>query len=94
MQKAIWSRFGKNIDCVENIVSLCPNCHRAIHFGDEEVKKRMLETLFLLRKNELNGVGIPITLSEILSFYNIEVIKIMIKFVDFIKIDFPEKTKN
>src|SRR5690606_5755255 len=26
--KDYWHRFGRNIDCVENIVSLCPNCHR------------------------------------------------------------------
>lgn len=69
--KSIWSRFNKNIDCVENIVSLCPNCHRAIHYSDADVKRRMLEILFLKREEELNRIGIPITIKEILSLYSI-----------------------
>ena len=26
-------KFNKNIDCIENIVCICPNCHRAVHLN-------------------------------------------------------------
>ena len=33
------NKFKKNIDCIENIVCLCPTCHRRIHFGSDEEKR-------------------------------------------------------
>ena len=46
---------GKNLDREENIVGLCPNCHSAIHYGDEATRKAVLKVLYdaridLLRK--------------------------------------------
>jgi 5-methylcytosine-specific restriction protein A len=30
-------------DCVENVVALCPNCHRALHYAaDKDVRKDLL----------------------------------------------------
>ena len=37
--KDIYEKQNINVDCVENLVSLCPNCHRATHYGSNRVKK-------------------------------------------------------
>ena len=31
-----------NIDCKENIVSLCPICHRAVHVGNQDEKESVV----------------------------------------------------
>jgi 5-methylcytosine-specific restriction enzyme A len=57
------SQFGSfRLDRYENIVSLCPICHSAIHYGDDEVKRAILEDLFnkskmkvILKKFEVNS---------------------------------------
>lgn len=41
-----YGRFSKNIDCFENIVSLCPNCHRELHFGEWKAKSEKIKLLF------------------------------------------------
>ena len=49
----IWNKYGVNVDCVENIVSLCPNCHRAIHYGNDLIKSELINKLFNARKKYL-----------------------------------------
>ena len=68
----IWERFERNVDCLENIVSLCPNCHRAIHFGNAETKEKMLVKLYSKKKTQLEKVGIRISFSHLLNFYKIK----------------------
>lgn len=36
---------GINLDCPENLVMLCPNCHSAVHYGSIEVRRRILAHL-------------------------------------------------
>lgn len=60
---------GKNIDCVENIVCICPNCHRAVHFGDDRTKKEKIRTMFNKQSEKLAKVGILITEDELLELY-------------------------
>jgi 5-methylcytosine-specific restriction protein A len=38
-QIEFWEKYNKNIDCVQNIISLCPICHRALHYGVSDAKK-------------------------------------------------------
>lgn len=64
-----WNKFQRNIDCFENIVSLCPNCHRAIHYGDWDCKSKLIKVLFEKQKGKLYRVGIMITLEELLDLY-------------------------
>lgn len=73
--KAIWQKNGRNIDCVENIVSLCPNCHRAIHYGKPSVQAEMLAKLYTVQESKLSSVGIHITFDDLLSYYNDEAVK-------------------
>lgn len=65
-------KFDVSIDCVSNIVSLCANCHRAIHFGNEEIKREMISHLYNLKIDELNKIGIELKLQELLRLYNIK----------------------
>jgi hypothetical protein len=70
-QLEIWDKFKVNIDCVDNVVSLCPNCHRGIHLGDLETKKELIKKLFLKKQNKLNSLGINLTLEELQKMYDV-----------------------
>jgi len=70
-QAQIWSKNNINIDCVENIVSLCPNCHRAIHYGAPKIKESMLINIFNKRIINLNNIGLSITINDLKKYYNI-----------------------
>lgn len=61
-----------SLDRTENIVSLCPNCHRAIHHGSMEEKKTRIKELYDLRKDKLSEIGINITLEELLLMYGVK----------------------
>ena len=64
-----YERYHINLDRPENIVSLCPNCHRAIHFGTDEIRNKILNMLLKKRKNSFKILGIDITLSELSKLY-------------------------
>lgn len=70
--KRIWKKFHKNIDCKENIVSLCPVCHRAIHMGNCDEKRRILSNLILKRLPLLKKIGINITEEDLFHLYGIK----------------------
>ncbi|MFA7032369.1 MAG: HNH endonuclease [Bacilli bacterium] len=44
---------NQNLDRVENIVALCPICHRAVHYGTREEKIKHLKPLYDARINSL-----------------------------------------
>ena len=64
-----WSKYSRNIDCVENIICLCPTCHRRIHFGSKEEKDVIITSLYNKRIRLLTAVGLNISLEELLSLY-------------------------
>lgn len=62
--------FSYSLDVTVNIVSLCPNCHRAIHLGNSAVKERIIKKLFTKeRKRILKKCGIKITTDELILKY-------------------------
>jgi 5-methylcytosine-specific restriction protein A len=61
------------LDREENIVSICPTCHRAIHFGNTLTKQKIVEKLYYKQKAKLESVGLDISLETILSKYLVEV---------------------
>lgn len=67
--KYFWEKYGKNIDCLENIVCLCPTCHRAVHFGEKSTKEEMIKTMYSQQAEQLKKVGIRITEKELLALY-------------------------
>lgn len=67
----IMERFGRHIDCVENIISLCPNCHRKIHFADDVTKRMIIEQLFHKQRDKLNSAGIDISIETLFELYGL-----------------------
>lgn len=68
--------FNVSLDVPENIIALCPNCHRKIHLSGQEEKSPMLEKLFNNRIPALESRGIQITLNELNNAYkNIEMVQ-------------------
>ena len=63
------TNLKRNIDCVENIICLCPTCHRRIHFGSKEERKNIITSLYNKRIQSLLAVGLDISLEELLSLY-------------------------
>ena len=54
-------QFNFNLDTVDNLIALCPNCHKAIHYGSRRTKEKLLKQIHNIR---------PITEYEkLLSFY-------------------------
>lgn len=49
-----YNDFELDIDHYINIFSICPTCHRAIHHGDRETKRRLVADLFQQREGKLH----------------------------------------
>lgn len=64
-----WNKYNVNIDCVENIISLCPICHRLVHFGSEQERSDLLEKLYYIQITKIKSIGIDISLDELLNLY-------------------------
>lgn len=58
--------FKYSLDIYANIVSLCPLCHRLLHFGVEKEKRALLEELYKDRYVRLCNSGIEINKSDFL----------------------------
>lgn len=61
--------FDYSLDIMQNIVSLCSNCHNLLHYGCFEAKKPILEKLYNERKDALKECGIDITLEQLEAYY-------------------------
>ncbi|MGX2944203.1 HNH endonuclease [Enterococcus alishanensis] len=60
-----------SLDFADNIVSLCPNCHRLVHHSTSEIRKKALEKLFKTRKDKYKIHGIGIDRKTLLTYYGI-----------------------
>lgn len=63
--------YEYSIDILSNLVSLCPNCHKKIHYGQSEVKKELISDLYDKKKEEYKNHDIDISLGKLLSYYAI-----------------------
>lgn len=70
--KEIYEKYKLNIDCIENIVSLCPNCHRAVHYGANNVKKDKITDLYNKMNEGYKEIGLEIDLEELFKMYSIK----------------------
>ncbi len=61
--------FPVNLDIFDNIVPLCPNCHKAVHYGSINEKKRFLKPLYDARIAKLNAHGIVISFDDLINKY-------------------------
>ena len=60
------NEFHFSLDIYANIVSLCPICHRLLHYGIETEKKSILEELYANRYIRLCNSGIEVSKSDFL----------------------------
>lgn len=65
-------QFEYSIDVPENIISLCPNCHRAFHYSEDAVKKELLQSFLNLRQKGLLERGISVDFQQLIEFYQVE----------------------
>lgn len=61
--------LSNDLDTQSNIVSLCPNCHRAIHHANKELRHNLVGILYEKRVEKLKGVGIEWQIDKILGYY-------------------------
>lgn len=66
------ARHPNSLDVPENVVALCPNCHRMIHHGLARERMSMAIGLFKARLPSLRMRGIPTTEPEIRDLYRHE----------------------
>lgn len=59
-----------NLDVTHNIISLCPNCHRKIHFASFDDKKEMLKILYEKHEVGLKKVHLDIGLDSLYVIYS------------------------
>lgn len=59
--------FNQNLDVIDNVIPLCPNCHRMIHLAKDDIKKKYLN-LIIEKKDKLQSFG-NITKEDLYEFY-------------------------
>ena len=69
---SVSNEFSVNIDIPENIICLCPSCHREIHHGENS--KQMIIELYEERKEALEKKNIILNkgLATLLEYYGIK----------------------
>lgn len=61
--------YEASIDVPENIISLCPNCHRAFHNSIDKTKTELVKKFFKARKKALFEREIEIDENKLLEYY-------------------------
>lgn len=67
----IWNKFLKHVDCEQNIVALCPNCRKKIHYGTNKEKKEIIDKIYERKRDSLSEAGIEVSKEELYSFYKV-----------------------
>ena len=69
---SLQGNFEKSLDVYPNIVTLCPSCHRKLHYGTKAAKEDIIKRLIKERKSDLLKSKIIIDEEEILLIYGIK----------------------
>lgn len=64
--------FQYSIDFVDNVVCLCPNCHRRIHCACRDEKAEIIDHLYATRKDYYADYKIEVDQKKLYGFYGIE----------------------
>ena len=67
---SLQDQFSVSLDVYSNIVCLCPLCHRKIHYGVENEKRIMLDSIYAKRSSRLAKSGIRMSQDEFVRFAN------------------------
>ncbi len=60
----------QTLDVQQNIVVLCPTCHRLLHSAERHDKETYLHKLFQLRGEGLRSAGLPVSLRKLFKYYD------------------------
>lgn len=60
-------QFDHSLDVYANIICLCPICHRKIHYGLLEERKKMMQIIYYDRADRLANSGIKLSSEEFTS---------------------------
>lgn len=64
--------FENTLDFADNILCLCPNCHRKIHLAERDIKKEIILALFNLRAYKYQKYEINISKKkQLLRYYDV-----------------------
>lgn len=64
--------FNNDLDVVENLIPLCPNCHRKLHNATESTVAKMLQIIYTnINKKEWIRKGIFVDIETLSSFYGL-----------------------
>lgn len=63
--------YENTLDFADNIVTLCPNCHRKIHHATAQEKAAMIDYLYQRHEKFYDTYGIKIDKKMLLNFYGI-----------------------
>ncbi|SKA13061.1 5-methylcytosine-specific restriction enzyme A [Chitinophaga eiseniae] len=66
---AMQDNFIHSLDVTENIIALCPTCHRAFHHGENDYKKALINRFYEERQPGLQRRGIHISEETLLDIY-------------------------
>lgn len=67
-----FSLFNNDLDIMENIIPLCPNCHRKLHNAEEAVVAKMLRVIYTnIDKKSWIRRGIFVDIDTLCSFYGL-----------------------
>lgn len=61
---------AKKLDVLDNIFSLCPYCHRAIHHADKNLTRNIIDKLVHKRPQVLDIMNV--TSADLFGFYSVE----------------------
>jgi len=65
--------LGRDLDFVDNIFALCPSCHRAIHYGVNDVAHEIVNNLYQLRFDVFDKSKLDF--NDLLTIYSVEQIE-------------------
>ena len=65
--------FGKNVnlDIIQNMVAVCPTCHKQVHVGSRNARIEKISEIYAKNRLRLLSFDPDITLSLLASYYNI-----------------------
>ncbi|WP_207479594.1 MrcB family domain-containing protein [Arenibaculum pallidiluteum] len=67
-------QFSASLDVLENIVALCPTCHRMLHHARRGERANALTSLLAARVAGLTGRGLTIETRELIELYKAEIV--------------------
>lgn len=61
-------KFNSSLDIYANIICICPNCHRMLHYGADSIRRIILEQQYDRRKDRFLKSGFDISLEHFLEY--------------------------